>query len=678
MKNFLLLLLIGIQFQVLSQNTAPVADDRSEFYRYDYMYLDSGYSTEVTLRIDQNNFDADGDSIFIDTIIYTGSNSLNQNSNFKVRVYYRPIYGFVGTDSFKYVIRDNGTPVKYDTGIVTLIVMRKPFEILDANNVRAKVHKSVLFEVGGFIAPKNSGVSSIFSTNMWMVGQNNGSIYSNIRLIAPTMTSGGDPISIYTSNCGPVSNNSHTDSLYNTKWDRVWKVSQHQIDWHLMHYTNSGYVVPQELLDWPAHGNVVNGEAANLAPFVDHNNDQVYNPYDGDYPLIKGDQAIYFIYNDGHSPISLNPMQSEVHGMAYVFDCPDSSLQNTVFVDYKIYNRSNRTYDSTYIGIWNDTDLGNAQDDYVQCDVDRSLFYTFNGDDYDDDNSGQKGFGNHPGALAVMFLKGAKMDDDGLDNTFGIGTNESVNGVGFGDGIVDNEYRGMEFFVYDGSPLSLPSTENEYYNVLRGKWKDGSSLIYGGTGYPYSGGGPWVNAKYKYPGTSDTYHYGTGGVAMSNWTELTHGNVPADRRGIASTGPVTFAPGDAIELTYAFVFGRDHVNQGAQAGVTVMLERADSIRSYFDQGLLSACGFPVSVKEQKEMEDEVLIYPNPANQFIHIELPQSEEIKIEILDSAGKLFISKLGNGKVNEIDLSSLSKGIYLVQVTSKSGKTTQKIIKY
>jgi len=683
MKNFLLLLFVGIYFQIFAQNNPPIAGDDIYMFPYDYVYSDSGFSIDRSLspRINFNDFEPDGDSMFIDTIIYTGPGTLSYYPMLPViNMRYKPVFGFVGSDSFIYVVRDNGNPIKYDTATVTITIMRKPFENLDANNVIAKIHKSSLFRRNGFVVPKNSRVSSILESNIWISGTSNGSRYTNIRAFAPD-NQPSVSIGNYTSNCGPVSNTYQSDSLYNTKWDRVWKVSQHQIDWHLMHYTNSGYVAPQELLDWPAHGNVVNGEAANLAPFVDNNNDQIYNPYDGDYPLIKGDQAIYFIYNDGHSPISLNPMKSEVHGMAYAFDCPDSALQNTVFVDYKIFNRSNRTYDSTFIGMWSDMDVGNAQDDYIQCDVDRSLFYTFNGDDFDEYNSGFWGYGNHPGAQAAMVLKGAKMDDDGMDNAFGIGMNESVNGTGFGDGIVDNEYRGMESFVYyqnSGGGMGNPYDEIDYYNVSRGLWRDGTPMVYGGAGYPYQGGGPWVRTKYKFPGTSDTYHYGTGGVPMPNWTEFTRGNVPSYRRGVASTGPMTFAPGDAIELTYAFVFGRDHVNQGAQAGVTVMLERADSIRSYYDQGLLSACGFPVSVNETSEMEHEILIYPNPANQFIHIELSQSEEIKIEILDAAGKLFISKRGNGRVNEIDLSSLSKGIYLVQVTSKSGRTTQKIIKY
>ena len=73
-----------------------------------------------------------------------------------------------------------------------------------------------------------------------------------------------------------------------------------------------------------------------------------------------------------------------------------------------------------------------------------------------------------------------------------------------------------------------------------------------------------------------------------------------------------------------------------------------------------------------------MIYPNPANQFINVELSQLEEIRINIIDATGKLLISKGCNSVMNEIDISEFPKGIYLVQVTSKKGNTIRKIMKY
>ncbi len=547
------------------------------------------------------------------------------------------------------------------------------YEYLSINNIKATISKNALFvdpsRIGkGFESPKNNGVNSIYGANIWISGLHNGSVYSNIRTY-------GSDLGLYSGNSGPVSNTSHTDSLFNTKWDRVWKVSAHQIDWHKNHWNDMGYQVPQELLDWPAHGNIVKGESANLAPFVDYNNDQTYNPYDGDYPLIKGDEAIYFIYNDGYSKISLHPMYTEVHGMAYAYGCGDSALMNTIFVDYKIYNRSNKTYNSTRVGMWSDIDLGYAQDDYVECDVDRSMFFVYNGNDYDLE------YLDNPGAQAVMLLKGAKQDDDGIDNNIGIGAGETVNGIGFDDGIIDNEYWGMEYFQYyknglgSNPAVSGPQLELDYNYYLSGRWKDGSHVVHGADGHHSSVSQNPINTKYMFPDNSDSQNYGTGGIQVPVWNDpLVH--FPGDRRGVASTGPVTFAPGDAIELTYAFVLGRDYNVTGAQAGVDVMLERVDSVRSYYAQGKLTPCGFPLSV-DHKDPEIGMEIYPNPTRNIVYVNLEKSENVRIDILDAAGKVLQTRKVNQSNVTIDLAQFSNGIYFIKVHSKDKVSVERIVK-
>ena len=47
--------------------------------------------------------------------------------------------------------------------------------------------------------------------------------------------------------------------------------------------------------------------------------------------------------------------------MAYAFNEPaDSALNNTIFLHYQIINRSTDTYDSVYIGFFDDIDIGLA------------------------------------------------------------------------------------------------------------------------------------------------------------------------------------------------------------------------------------------------------------------------------------------------------------------------------
>ena len=55
-----------------------------------------------------------------------------------------------------------------------------------------------------------------------------------------------------------------------------------------------------------------------------------------------------------------------------------------------------------------------------------------------------------PPAVGVDFFEGPYQDADGIDNAIGIGFNEAVrgNGIGYGDGIADNERFGMRSFLY--------------------------------------------------------------------------------------------------------------------------------------------------------------------------------------------------------------------------------------
>ncbi|MBK9593571.1 MAG: hypothetical protein IPO32_19420 [Crocinitomicaceae bacterium] len=54
-------------------------------------------------------------------------------------------------------------------------------------------------------------------------------------------------------------------------------------------------------------------------------------------------------------------------------------------------------------------------------------------------------------------------------------------GIGFGDGIIDNERMGMSKFLYynngGGGAQTDPQSAQEYYNYLTGYWKDGTHFI---------------------------------------------------------------------------------------------------------------------------------------------------------------------------------------------------------
>lgn len=81
-----------------------------------------------------------------------------------------------------------------------------------------------------------------------------------------------------------------------------------------------------------------------------------------------------------------------------------------------------------------------------------------------------------------------------------------------------------------------------------------------------------------------------------------------------------------------------------------------------------------------ELKSNVRIYPNPFKNSFNIELGQDvSDVKINLFDSTGKHYYSKMHFGETIEINqLDSLSNGVYFVIIEFENGNTiTQKIIK-
>ena len=125
-------------------------------------------------------------------------------------------------------------------------------------------------------------------------------------------------------------------------------------------------------------------------------------------------------------------------------------------------------------------------------------------------------------------------------------------------------YNGMDSHSY-------PNLAFEYYNCLQGKWKNGTPITYGGSGYPTDSTTPVVPCSFIYPGASDPCNWGTGGELLPDgydndsltWTEFRANNfepnTPGDRRSTGSSGPFTFPAGQVqeIEMAYVTSFGND-------------------------------------------------------------------------------------------------------------------------
>jgi hypothetical protein len=405
----------------------------------------------------------------------------------------------------------------------------------------------------------------------------------------------------------------------------------------------AGYTIPTSILEWPAHGDIGRFQDFYLAPFYDYNDDGVYNPNDGDYPkydldsefdcsdptnraarAIFGDINYWWVFNDKgniHTETNGDPIGMEIRAQAFAFATNDE-VNNMTFYNYELINRSTQTLTDTYFGQWVDADLGCSEDDYVGCDVSRGLGFAFNADGADNDGcNGALPYPGIPPAVGVDFFEGPYQDADGLDNAIGIGLNEAVqgNGIGYGDGIADNERFGMRSFLYMnragtglGAFAADPNFGIDYYNYLRGIWLDGTNFVYGGTGHTSDPAATSVECDFTFPGDSDGLNWGTGGLPQSPWDEITESNPKGDRRFLQSAGPFTLEPGALNNITVGVVWAR------ATNGDNVTSVEALKIADQKAQALFENCFRIIDGPDSpeitiQELDRELILYlTNPA------------------------------------------------------------------
>lgn len=384
--------------------------------------------------------------------------------------------------------------------------------------------------------------------------------------------------------------------------------------------------------------------------------------------VLKGDQTIWWVFNDmgnTHTESLGLPIGLEIRAQAFAFSTNDE-INNMTFYSYEIINRSTYELKDTYFSQWVDPDLGNAKDDYVGCDVRRGLGYCYNGTKTD--LAGAGSYSGIPPAVGIDFFQGPYMDPDGKDNpkinipwilsngsdalkqrlsryllddgtydTIAITDdadgffnaaddgykswyfvpgdevgNCAINGVNFGNNIVDDERFGMRRFVYYLNSVSgrnaEPSKAVDYYNYLRGYWRDNTRMTFGNMGLDGS-----VVCDFMFPGDSDPWLWGTDGVnpgddIKDHWTEYEMpNNPPDDRRFMQSAGPFTLKPGALNYITVGIPWAQ--AASGDQWSSVELLRQVDDVcQALFENCFKVLDGPDAPTLTAQELNNEIILY----------------------------------------------------------------------
>lgn len=402
----------------------------------------------------------------------------------------------------------------------------------------------------------------------------------------------------------------------------VWYIQKEDIDYHRDHYLDAGYTLHPTIEEWPAHGHVEDGEAYNLAPFIDLNGNNEYEPELGDFPDIRGDFCTYIIMNDMaglHMQSYAQSIGIEVHFMFYQY--LDAELTNVNFANVRVFNRGLRTIPEFYVGSFMDFDLGDPTDDYVGCDSVSGLTYVYNGSDMDSD------YGANPPAFGVVPLSHELNAFVSMVDEFGFAN------------------------------WSVPMGDVDFFDFLQGRGHAGDYMIHAGS----SGGYP---TRYHYNGFPDS---------TGHWSENNLSNVPGDRRTSLSLNPVLLEPGDEYCFDFAYIF---HGGEESRfANVRGLYEDAAMVQEWYDNQWRFNCEQVTFLDHNLNLSEEVKVYPNPAINHIVIEGIQNANYTLYSMD--GKVVIKGIiADSKQHVIYLPN-TPGLYLLEVEKEGQKNFFKIEK-
>ena len=85
-----------------------------------------------------------------------------------------------------------------------------------------------------------------------------------------------------------------------------------------------------------------------------------------------------------------------------------------------------------------------------------------------------------------------------------------------------------------------------------------------------------------------------------------------------------------------------------------------------NNSIIPNCSNTVEITELEDQK-EILIYPNPAKDFINVEIDLTEETQYNIYSISGKLVLSGFVNSQNKLIKLPNLSTGLYIFQLQNK-----------
>ncbi|MDI6802254.1 MAG: hypothetical protein QME58_00195 [Bacteroidota bacterium] len=424
----------------------------------------------------------------------------------------------------------------------------------------------------GFEWPKGSKVHAIFSSSMWI----------GARVVNPDDTTKKDirvaTVGHFGSEFRPgiILPDGVADDFTRSKY-RYYQVRPNEDSPH----TNADYA------EWPAQDG---------APFHDVDKDGIYNPNVDKPALIWGNDIVYpdvlmfAVYNDAeeayHSWIwgrSL-PLGAEIRQTSWAYNRagPFGQMQ---FMRFEVINKSSSPWDSAYLVVWSDPDLGDAFDDASGVDTTifnpktnekRNLGFVYNGTNTD------PVYGTAPPAVGYKYFQGPRFKTGVLTDT----AKWSGNLI---PGYKNLNLSGFNFYC---NPTQGGCTNPDWYdpwlflqsyNVMQGLTRSGRRWVCNGdTTYFMFAGDPVANT----------------GCLYSSLLE------PSDVRFTMPAGPFTIMPGDTQQVVIGVIVARGSNNLNS---IKVLRTYADMSQTLFNNNFKLPPAPPSPQVEHSYVDGKIIL-----------------------------------------------------------------------
>ncbi len=451
------------------------------------------------------------------------------------------------------------------------------FETLHGNDIRASIGNigNNFYQNGtsnGFEVPYGSGLAISefdFIQGLWLGGLDLG---GNLKVAAAKYGVFSIQNDFWP---GPLDETIGVTNFENCgNWNKLWSVRRHEIEAHIKDFEEDGFVSNWQpsIYGWPAKGNVffqilygfqLPSTDAGLAPFFDRDNDGIYNPGAGDYPLPENvdvipEQIIWCSFNDEgagaiHGESNGLAIRAEIHQTVWVYNCEDNPVLNqTLFKSYKVINRAQEAINDFYLGLFIDLNIRCAFDDGFGANDDLNTVFTYN-----------------------------------LNNQDGEGTNCPILNLpeekppAFSTTILNRELAHLMPTQVLGNCVGIPSWDIGYYLPLTGYFTPTQPLTFGENGC--NPDNPITDLIF--PGDPND---------LNEWSLLTSGisDLIVDNRYVASVKLNDLGPGefDVVELAYSY---HNTLGNSNLENVTLLYEEVADIHSAYNAHFANVCSQPV-------------------------------------------------------------------------------------